>query len=57
MLEPRLGDLVALAGRLRDEVAERIPPARRRAFWAWAFSGAPRRTHVRAAPSAVARAC
>lgn len=55
MLEPRLGDLVALAGRLRDEVAERIPPARRRAFWAWAFSGAPRRTHARGAEREAAR--
>jgi uroporphyrin-III C-methyltransferase / precorrin-2 dehydrogenase / sirohydrochlorin ferrochelatase len=42
MLEPLLGELTALAGRLRTEVAARIAPARRRAFWAWAFSGAPR---------------
>ncbi|MFQ8431522.1 siroheme synthase CysG [Amaricoccus sp. W119] len=55
MLEPRLGDLVALAGRLRDEVAARIAPARRRAFWAWAFTGGPRRAHARGAESEAAR--
>lgn len=49
MLEPRLGDFVALAGRLRAEVAARVAPARRRAFWAWAFSGAPRAAHARGA--------
>lgn len=42
MLEPGLGGLVALAGRLRRDVAHRIAPMRRRAFWSWAFSGAPR---------------
>ena len=55
MLEPRLGDLVALAGRLRDEVARRIAPERRRAFWAWAFSGAPRAAHARGAEREAAR--
>ena len=42
MLEPGLGGLVTLAGRLRRDVAHRITPMRRRAFWSWAFSGAPR---------------
>jgi uroporphyrin-III C-methyltransferase/precorrin-2 dehydrogenase/sirohydrochlorin ferrochelatase len=42
MLEPRLGDLAALAGRLRDAVEDRVPKARRRAFWDWVFAGAPR---------------
>ena len=45
MLEPRLGDLVATAGRLRGAVAGPIPKAGRRAFWRWAFSGTPRRLH------------
>ncbi|KAA2313103.1 uroporphyrinogen-III C-methyltransferase [Pseudooceanicola sediminis] len=39
MLDPRLGTFAALAGRLRDAVAERIAPASRRAFWEWAFTG------------------
>lgn len=56
MLEPRLGVLVALAGRLRDAVAERVPPARRRAFWAWAFSGKPRRLHAAGAEAHAAQA-
>lgn len=54
-LEPRLGDLAALAGRLRDEVAARVAPDRRRAFWSWAFSGAPRRAHARGAEREAAR--
>ncbi|QOL81044.1 siroheme synthase CysG [Pseudooceanicola spongiae] len=40
MLDPRLGAFAALAGRLRDAVAEKIAPAARRAFWEWAFTGA-----------------
>ena len=55
MLEPRLGDLAALAGRLRDQVAEKISPARRRAFWGWVFSDAPRRLHARGAERDAAR--
>lgn len=55
MLEPRLGDFVALAGRLGDEVARRIAPEPRHAFWAWAFSGAPRAAHARGAESGAAR--
>ena len=43
MLEPRLGELVALAGRLRGAVAAKIAKDKRRAFWRWAFGGAPRR--------------
>ncbi len=49
MLEPRLGALAALAGRMRGEVAARVAPERRRAFWAWVFSGAPRQAHARGA--------
>lgn len=55
MLDPRLGEFVALAGRLRGEVAARVAPARRRAFWAWAFAGAPRRAHARGAEREAAR--
>ncbi|MEM8553890.1 MAG: NAD(P)-dependent oxidoreductase [Pseudomonadota bacterium] len=46
MLEPRLGDLAALAGRLRDAVAMRVPQNRRRAFWRWVFLETPRRRHA-----------
>ncbi|MCA0919415.1 siroheme synthase CysG [Pseudooceanicola nanhaiensis] len=46
MLSPRLGGFVALAGRLRDAVAEAIPQARRRAFWEAAFTGAAFRAHL-----------
>ncbi|MGF1500542.1 MAG: NAD(P)-dependent oxidoreductase [Paracoccaceae bacterium] len=42
MLEPDLGAFAAFAGRLREQVAYRVAPARRRAFWDWAFDG-PRR--------------
>ncbi|QDL90947.1 hypothetical protein FDP22_03575 [Paroceanicella profunda] len=43
MLEPELGGLVALAGRLRETVAESVPLLGRRAFWEWVFDGPPRR--------------
>ncbi|MEM1274987.1 MAG: NAD(P)-dependent oxidoreductase [Pseudomonadota bacterium] len=43
VLEPRLGDLAALAGRLRAEVARQLPQSARRPFWRWVFGGEPRR--------------
>ena len=46
MLPPRLGGFVALAGRLRDAVAARVPQDRRRAFWQWAFGGEAYRAHL-----------
>lgn len=49
MLEPNLGDLAALAGRLRSSAAARLGPRARRDLWAWVFGGAPRRTHARGA--------
>jgi uroporphyrin-III C-methyltransferase / precorrin-2 dehydrogenase / sirohydrochlorin ferrochelatase len=55
MLEPRLGDLAALAGRLRGLAAERIAPARRRAFWGWVFTGEPRTRHAQGAERDAAR--
>ncbi|MEM6890084.1 MAG: siroheme synthase CysG [Pseudomonadota bacterium] len=45
LLPPRIGGLVALAGRLRGAVAENLPQNARRAFWAWVFNGAPNRLH------------
>ncbi|WP_068301346.1 siroheme synthase CysG [Pararhodobacter sp. CCB-MM2] len=47
MLEPNLGALAALAGRLRSAVAEAVPHARRRALWDWVFAGPIRDAHAR----------
>ncbi len=47
MLDPSLGAFSALAGRLRGAVAARVPQSQRRAFWRWAFLGAPWRAHQR----------
>ncbi|MFK7868368.1 MAG: siroheme synthase CysG [Roseobacter sp.] len=49
MLEPRLGDLASLAGRLRGFAAMRLPPRARRDLWRWVFSGPPREAHGRGA--------
>jgi len=49
LLEPGLGALAALAGRLRPEVARRIPKAERRFFWDWVFTGPPRQAMARGA--------
>lgn len=45
MLEPDLGDLAALAGRLRGAAAARLGPRARRDLWRWVFGGAPRARH------------
>jgi uroporphyrin-III C-methyltransferase/precorrin-2 dehydrogenase/sirohydrochlorin ferrochelatase len=49
MLEPELGDLAALAGRLRASAAARLAPRARRDLWRWVFGSTPRRTHARGA--------
>jgi uroporphyrin-III C-methyltransferase/precorrin-2 dehydrogenase/sirohydrochlorin ferrochelatase len=41
-LEPRLGELVRHAGKIRDLVAQNIPKENRRRFWSWVFNGYPR---------------
>ena len=46
MLEPRLGDLAALAGRLRSFAAARLGPRQRRDLWAWVFNGPVRDQHA-----------
>lgn len=46
MLEPRLGELAALAGRLRTRAAMRLGPRERRDLWRWVFGGPVRRTHA-----------
>jgi len=55
LLPVGLGGFAALAGRLRASVATSVPRAKRRAFWAWVFSGAPRDTWVRGAEREAAR--
>jgi uroporphyrin-III C-methyltransferase/precorrin-2 dehydrogenase/sirohydrochlorin ferrochelatase len=39
MLPPDLGGLTAWAASLRPQVAQRVAPSGRRAFWAWFWSG------------------
>ena len=41
-LEPRLGDLAALAGRLRNVASARLGPRMRRDLWRWVFNDSPR---------------
>lgn len=47
ILEPRLGELAVLAGRLRDSASARLGPRDRRDLWRWVFAGTPRETHAR----------
>jgi len=54
LLEPRLGDLAALAGRLRDSAAMRLQPRKRRDLWRWVFDGPVRMEHKRGAERAAA---
>ncbi len=49
MLEPRLGDLAATVGRLRDAAAARLGPRQRRDLYRWVFGDAPRRAFARGA--------
>lgn len=49
LLEPSLGELAALAGRLRPQVNHRIPQRERRFFWDWVFNGPPRQAMARGA--------
>jgi uroporphyrin-III C-methyltransferase/precorrin-2 dehydrogenase/sirohydrochlorin ferrochelatase len=49
MLEPNLGELASLAGRLRASAAARLGPRARRDLWRWVFGDAPRRAHARGA--------
>ena len=54
LLEPRLGDLAAIAGRLR-RAASRVSPEKRRSLWEWVFSGEPRDALRRGDPHEAAR--
>ncbi len=42
VLEPRLGDLAALAGRMRNAASSRLAPRVRRDLWRWVFNDSPR---------------
>ncbi|NDR56144.1 NAD(P)-dependent oxidoreductase [Aliiruegeria sabulilitoris] len=55
LLEPRLGDMARLAGRLREAVAHHVAPEARRGFWRWMFAGEPRRLHARGSEHRAAR--
>ncbi|MEM1302193.1 MAG: uroporphyrinogen-III C-methyltransferase, partial [Pseudomonadota bacterium] len=55
LLEPGLGDLAALAGRLRDRAAMRLGPRKRRDLWRWVFNGAPRSAHKQGSERAAAQ--
>jgi uroporphyrin-III C-methyltransferase / precorrin-2 dehydrogenase / sirohydrochlorin ferrochelatase len=55
LLEPALGELAALAGRLRPEVNHRIPQRERRFFWDWVFNGPARQAMARGAARDAAR--
>jgi len=49
VLEPKLGDLVALGGRLRSAAAQHVHKDKRRAFWRWVYADKPRQLHARGA--------
>ncbi|KHA52462.1 siroheme synthase CysG [Sulfitobacter geojensis] len=55
MLEPDLGGLAALVGRLRAHAAQHLGPRARRDLWRWVFADTPRRTHARGAQRETAR--
>ncbi|MCT8161078.1 bifunctional precorrin-2 dehydrogenase/sirohydrochlorin ferrochelatase [Pseudoruegeria sp. SHC-113] len=55
MLEPRLGGLAALAGRLRGAAAQRLSPRARRDLWRWVFNDAPRRAYTADSERAAAK--
>lgn len=55
ILEPRLGDLAALSGRLRAQAAQRLGTRDRRDLWRWVFGGPIRATHARGGEREAAR--
>ncbi|MCL4157447.1 UNVERIFIED_CONTAM: hypothetical protein GTU68_046618, partial [Idotea baltica] len=55
ILEPRLGDLAAVAGRLRERANARLAPRMRRDLWRWVFSGPARVAHARGGERAAAQ--
>ncbi len=55
LFEPRLGDLAALAGRLRTAAAARLSQRARRDLWRWVFNETPRRLFVSGAEREAAK--
>lgn len=55
VLEPRLGDLAALAGRMRGAAAARLGPRARRDLWRWVFTDAPRQLFTSGSERAAAK--
>lgn len=55
ILEPRLGELAALAGRLRARAYDRLSPRARRDLWRWVFAGPARKAHARGSEREAAR--
>ncbi len=55
ILEPRLGDLAALAGRMRGAAAARLGPRARRDLWRWVFNDQPRQTFTSGAERQAAK--
>jgi uroporphyrin-III C-methyltransferase / precorrin-2 dehydrogenase / sirohydrochlorin ferrochelatase len=55
ILEPRLGDLAALAGRLRNQAATQLGARDRRDLWRWVFGGPARQAHARGSEREAAR--
>lgn len=55
LLEPRLGELAALAGRLRAAAAQRLKPRQRRDLWRWVFAGPVRDAFAKGAEREAAR--
>ncbi|RPE71659.1 uroporphyrin-III C-methyltransferase/precorrin-2 dehydrogenase/sirohydrochlorin ferrochelatase [Pacificibacter maritimus] len=49
VLEPNLGDLVALGGRLRSAAMQHVHKDKRRAFWRWVYADRPRQLFARGA--------
>lgn len=54
-LEPRLGDLAALAGRMRMAAATRLGPRARRDLWRWVFNDNPRQVFTSGAEREAAK--
>ncbi|GGX38951.1 uroporphyrinogen-III C-methyltransferase [Tateyamaria omphalii] len=55
VLEPRLGELAALAGRLRTAAAARLGPRKRRDLWRWVFNERPRQLYKKGSEREAAR--
>jgi uroporphyrin-III C-methyltransferase/precorrin-2 dehydrogenase/sirohydrochlorin ferrochelatase len=55
LLEPRLGDLAALAGRMRNKASARLGPRGRRDLWRWVFNDSPRRMFISGAEREAAK--